>query len=249
MSSQPPIERDGARIHDLELDQAGEAHLVEPIDGGRGAAILFLHWFDTEAPDGNRTQFLDEAVALARDHGVVSMLPQGRFPWSAPPIDAEADAARIRAAVAGHRLAVDLLASRDDVEEGRIGLVGHDFGAMHGIVLASEDERIAAAVLIAATPRWGDWFLPFWPIAGDRWDYLRAMHALDPVTRIGDLAPRPVLLQFAKGDFYIADMSGLELHRAAGEPKELHAYPADHAMRDDQARRDRTDFLVRRLSL
>ena len=249
MTIQPPTVRDGARIHDLLPAEVGEAYLVEPMDGGRGAAALFLHWFDTEAPDGNRTQFLDEAVTLAREHGVVSVLPQGRFPWAEAPIDAEADAARILAEVAGHRRAVDLLAARDDVDAGRIGLVGHDFGAMHGIVLAAQDDRIAAAVLIAATPRWGDWFLPFWPIAGDRWDYLRAMHPLDPVARIGDLAPRPVCLQFAKGDFYIADMSGLELHRAAGEPKELHAYPADHAMRDLQARLDRTDFLIRSLTL
>jgi pimeloyl-ACP methyl ester carboxylesterase len=249
MTTEPPIERDGARIHDLRLEARTEAYLVEPMDGGRGAAILFLHWFDTEAPDGNRTQFLDEAVDLARDHGVVSLLPQGSFPWSEAPTDAEADSRRVRAEVAGHRGAVDLLAARDDVEEGRIGLVGHDFGAMHGIVLAAEDQRIATMVAIAATPRWGDWFLPFWPIDGDRWDYLRAMHSLDPVTRIGDLAPRPVCLQFAKGDFYIADMSGLELHRAAGEPKELHAYPADHAVRHPQARIDRTDFLVRTLAL
>ena len=249
MTIQPPTELDGARIHDLRLADAGEAYLVEPMDGGRGAAVVFLHWFDTEAPDGNRTQFLDEAVALAREHGVVSILPQGRFPWAEAPTDVEADSRRIRAEVAGHRRAVDLLAARGDVEEGRLGLVGHDFGAMHGIVLAAEDERIVSAVVIAATPRWGDWFLPFWPIAGDRWDYLRAMHSLDPVTRIGDLAPRPVCLQFAKGDFYIADMSGLELHRAAGEPKEIHAYPADHAVRDPQARVDRMAFLVRTLDL
>jgi hypothetical protein len=249
MSSQPPTERDGARIHDLRLEEAGEAYLVEPMDGGRGAAVLFLHWFDTEAPDGNRTQFLDEAVGLARDHGVVSMLPQGRFPWAEPPTDAEADAARIRAEVAGHRRAVDLLAGRADVDGTRIGMVGHDFGAMHGIVLAASDERIAAAVLVAATPRWGDWFLPFWPMAGNRWDYLRELHRLDPVARIGDLAPRPVCLQFARSDFYIADMSGLELHRAAGEPKELHTYDSDHAMRISQARLDRTDFLIRTLTL
>ena len=249
MTIQPPIERDEARIHDLRLEAGSEAYLVEPMAGGRGAAILFLHWFDTEAPDGNRTQFLDEAVALAREHGVVSLLPQGRFPWTAAPTDAEADAARIRAEVAAHRRAVDLLAARDDVDGTRIGLVGHDFGAMHGILVAAEDERIAAAVFIATPPRWGDWFLPFWPIAGDRWDYLRAMDPLDPVVRIGDLAPRPICLQFAKGDFYIADMSGLELHRAAGDPKELHAYEADHAMRAPQARLDRKDFLTRTLGL
>jgi pimeloyl-ACP methyl ester carboxylesterase len=235
-------ERDGVRVEDIEV-AGSEAYLVEPAGGGSGSAILFLHWFDTEAPDGNRTQFLAEATALARDHGVVSLLPQGRFPWSAAPTDAEADAARIRDEVERHRAGVDLLATRPDVHAGRIALVGHDFGAMHGVVLAASDERIAAAVLIAATPRWGDWFLAFWPIAGDRWDYLRALAPLDPVGRIGDLAPRPVCLQFARNDFFIAAMSGLELLGAAGEPKELHPYDADHGVRDPQAVADRATFL------
>jgi pimeloyl-ACP methyl ester carboxylesterase len=237
------------RVIDVALPEGGEAYLVEPAEGGRGAATLFLHWFDPEAPDGNRTQFLDEAIELARQHGVVSILPQGRFPWGAAPTDAASDLERIRAEVAGHRTALDLLAARDDVDGGRIGLVGHDFGAMHGVSLAADDARIAAAVLIAPTPRWGDWFLPFWPIAGDRWDYLRALAPVDPITRIGELAPRPVCLQFAHGDFYIADMTGLELHRAAGEPKELHAYEADHAVRHPDARADRLAFLQRTLDL
>ncbi len=125
-------ERDGARVHDLRVADDAEAFLVEPTQGGRGPAILFLHWFDTQAPDGNRTQFVEEAVGLAREHGVVSLLPQGRFPWAGDPTDAVADAARIRAEVARHRAAVDLLAARPDVDTKRIGLVGHDFGAMHG---------------------------------------------------------------------------------------------------------------------
>ena len=246
MTDSKPIERDGVRINDLVVGGT-EAYLVEPVGGGQGSGLLFLHWFDTEAPDGNRTQFLDEAGALARAHGTVSLLPQGRFPWFAPPTDAESDPQRIRAEVEMHRAALDLLARRDDVEDGRIGLVGHDFGAMHGIVLAADDQRIRAAVLVAATPRWGDWFLPFWPIAGDRWDYLRALAPLDPISRIGDVAPRPVCLQFARDDFFIAAMTGLELHRAAGEPKEMHAYDADHAVRDPQAAVDRASFLGRHL--
>ena len=224
-----------------------EAYLVEPDGGGRGTGLLFLHWFDTEAPDGNRTQFLDEAVALARDHGVVSVLPQGRFPWMADPTGFRADAAAIRDEVARHRAAVDLLSARADVEPGRIGLVGHDFGGMHGVLLAADDDRIAAAVVVAATPRWGDWILPFWQIAEDRFDYLRAMAPLDPISRIGDIAPRPVLLQFARSDFFIAPMTGRELQRAAGEPNELRAYDADHAMRDPQATADRGAFLGRAL--
>ena len=242
-------ERDGIRVHDVQIVDGREAYLVEPVDGGRGAGLLFLHWFDSEAPDGNRTQYLEEASELARSHGVVSILPQGRFPWSAAPTDEVADAERIHAEAAANRAAIDLLASRDDVEADRIGLVGHDFGAMHGVNLAADDDRIRAVVLVAATPRWGDWFLPFWPIEGDRWEYLRALAPLDPVSRIAQLAPRPVCLQFARGDFYIADMSGLELHHAAGEPKELHAYEADHGVRVPQARADRLTFLAEALPL
>jgi dienelactone hydrolase len=236
----------GARISDVAVGGT-EAYLVEPDDEPDGSALIFLHWFDTEAPDGDRTQFLDEAVGLAREHRVVSILPQGRFPWASDPTDAEADAARIRAEVERHRAAVDLLAEHPGVDGGRIGLVGHDFGAMHGVLLAADDARIAAAVLIAATPRWGDWFLPFWQIAGDRHDYLRALDGLDPISRIGDIGPRPVCLQFAKDDFYIAAMTGLELQRAAADPKEMHAYDADHGVRVAEAREDRVAFLGRAL--
>ena len=249
MTDPTPIKRDAARVEDIRVADDGDAFLVEPAGGGHGPAILFLHWFDTEAPDGDRTQFLAEAEALARDHGVVSILPQGQFPWAGEPTDAEADASRIRAEVERHRAALDILVARPDVDATRIALVGHDFGAMHGTILAADDSRIAAVVLIAATPRWGDWFLPFWPIAGDRHDYLRALSSLDPISRVGDLAPRPVCFQFARGDFFIASMTGLELHAAAGDPKELHAYEADHGMRVPEAARDRRAFLATKLGL
>jgi pimeloyl-ACP methyl ester carboxylesterase len=241
-----PESDDAVAVHDVAV--AGtDAYLVEPRAGGRGAAVLYLHWFDTEADDGNRTQFVSEAMELAREHGVVSIHPQGCFPWAQDPAGAAADARRIRDEVARHRAAVDFLASRSDVD--RIALVGHDFGAMHGIVLAADEPRLTAAVLIAATPRWGDWFLPFWQIDGDWWDYGRALEPLDPITRIGDLAPRPVLLQFARADFFIAPMSGMGLHRAAGETAEMKAYDTDHAMRDSAALRDRRAFLTTHLRL
>jgi len=236
-------ERDGARIHHIRFAGDVEAFLVEPSGGGRGPACLFLHWFDTESADGNRTQFVDEAGDLAREHGVVSLLPQGRFPWAGDPTDPATDTARIRAEVDSHRAGIDRLATRPDVDEARIALIGHDFGAMHGTLVAAEDPRIAAVVLIAATPRWADWFLPFWPIEGDRHEYRRALAPLDPIERVAEIGPRPVCFQFARNDFFIAAMTGLEFHRAAGEPKEMHAYDADHAVREPRARADRAAFL------
>jgi pimeloyl-ACP methyl ester carboxylesterase len=249
MTDPTPIRREAAQVDDIGVADGREAFVVMPQAGGRGPGILFLHWFDTEAPDGDRTQFLPEAEELAREHGVVSILPQGRFPWAGAPTDAATDAERIRAEVEAHSAALDVLAARPDVDESRIALVGHDFGAMHGTLLAADDPRIAAAVLVAATPRWGDWFLPFWQIAGDRHDYLRALASLDPISRVGDLSPRPVCFQFARSDFFIASMTGLEFHGAAADPKELHAYEADHGMRVPEAAEDRHAFLAAHIGL
>ena len=157
-----------------------EAYLVRPAGAAaRGPGLLMWHWLDTEAPDGNRKQYLDEASGLAAA-GVVSLLPQGRFPWQAAPDNAADDAAAVRAEVARLRAGLDILASRPDVDPTRLGLIGHDFGGMLAAVAAADETRLRALVIVAATPRWGDWFLPFWQIADDRIDYLRAMRPLRP---------------------------------------------------------------------
>jgi hypothetical protein len=208
--------------------------------------VLFAHWFDTHAPDGNRGQFLDEAAALAA-RGVTSLLPQGRFPWGSDPTDGAADRARILDQVAVLRGALDVLSARAD--PARLAFVGHDFGAMYGTILASSDRRPAGYVLVAATPRWGDWFLPFWAIADDRIAYLAALRDLDPIEHVGRAAPARVLLQVARGDDYIAPMTGHELARATSEPSELKAYDGDHALRDPSARADRLAFLAAVLGL
>jgi len=213
-----------------------------------GPAILFWHWLDTEAPDGNRDEFLDEARTLA-GRGVVSLLPQGRFPWTIDPSGSAADALEVRRGVARLRRGLDLLSARPDVDSTRLGVVGHDFRAMLAIIAAAADERVTTLALIAPTPRWGDWFLPFWPIAEDRIAYLAAMRPLDPVELISAVAPRPMLLQFGRRDFFIPLMDGLELRRAAGGEgaADLQAYDAEHDLHDPAARADRLAFVERTL--
>ena len=227
-----------------------EAYLVTPADADTrdGAGVVFWHWFDPKAPDGDRTQFVDEAVDLAHD-GVVSLMPQGRFPWVSEPNGAEQDVAAVKAEVGRLRAGLDLVAGHPVVDRGRLAVVGHDFGGMLATLAAADDERVRALVVIAATPRWGDWFLPFWDLPDDRIEYLRALRPFDPIERIADVAA-PVLFQFATDDFYIAAMTALEFRSAAPGSAESATYEdADHAMRTPDARRDRREFLRRHLGL
>ena len=233
-----------------------EAYLVRPVgandatqasDSARpGPGLLMWHWLDTEAPDGDRSQYLDEAIDLA-SAGVVALLPQGRFPWVIAPDNAAADVAEIRAEVARLRAGLDVLATRPDVDPDRLGVVGHDFGGMLAAVAAADERRLRTLVIVAATPRWGDWFLRFWGIADDRIDYLRALRPLDPIGRFGESRPAEVLCQFAERDFFIAQMTALELYRAAPEGSELRWYDTGHDMRLPEIRQDRRLFLERTL--
>lgn len=226
-------------VEDFALGGGRTAYLVRPSQPN-GAGVLFLHWLD-ESPTANRSQFLTEAERLAHA-GVVSLLPQLDFPWNSPPTGAREDLKRIQAETAALKQAYESLVGAIGVEEARVALVGHDFGAMHGMSLFGVVELVGA-VLIAATPRWADWFLRFWPIAGDRFDYLRALNSVDPITAVV-AADCPLLFQFGKSDFYIAAMTGLELFEAAPEPKQLLSYESGHGMEGEEIQNDRVSFLT-----
>lgn len=231
-------------VEDNRDDDGSEWYLVRPAEL-TGAAVIFLHWFD-EAPNANRGQFLEEAMSLA-DSGVTSVLPQLTFPWHEPPTETDHDLAQIRAEMGRLRATHNRLSSLDGVDPSRVALVGHDFGAMHGMTLFGVVD-LASAVLIAPTPRWSDWFLRFWPISSDRYDYMRALSVVDPISTVTG-ADCPILFQFGKEDFYIAPMTGLELVEAAPEPKEQISYQTDHEMISPDARADRTRFLIETLGL
>jgi pimeloyl-ACP methyl ester carboxylesterase len=239
------------RVSDAVLgrgDGRVEAYVVEPADGRARAGILFLHWLGEHRSD--RTQFLSEARAYA-ELGVRSVLPAGRLPWVPDPVDSETDIANLELEQRRLAAAVDRLG--EGLPKGTpLALVGHDFGAMHGIVLASRKPRFKAAVLIAGTPRWADWFLRFWKVDGDRFEYLRRLSPYDPVMAAHKLRAAS-LWQFSTRDFFIAPMSAIELARAAphapGAEPRIEWYSADHAMRSAKARAARASFLRAELGL
>jgi pimeloyl-ACP methyl ester carboxylesterase len=227
-----------------EGERAVETYVVEPAVGEIRAGILFLHWLGEHRSD--RTQFLSEARQYAR-RGVRCVLPAGRLPWVPDPIDAETDVANLEVEQRRLDLALDRL-RLGLPRRSPLAMVGHDFGAMHGLGLAARRPEFKATVVIAATPRWGDWFLRFWKIDGDRFDYLRRLSPFDPVTTARDLKGA-LLWQFSDRDFFIAPMDALELVRAAPGDPGIEWYKADHAMRSAKARAARAVFLSRELRL
>ena len=248
-------ELDGATLYDISYASSGGGRvsgwMVVPASEGPHAGIVYVHGSETDRDD-----FLDEATALATG-GAVTLTLNAPFArtgddrtgtlgnYFSP--DAEADLNQQMLDDVSD--AIDLLAARDDVDAARLGVVGHDFGGMIAAVEAADEDRLKALVIVAATPRWADWFLPFWDIAEDRIDYLRAMRPLDPIELIGRAVPATVLFQFGRSDFFMAAMSGLEFRAAAPAGTELLPYDTGHDMRSPEIAADRRAFLVRTLGL
>ena len=160
-----------------------QAWLVHPAGKSkkhRPRRCLWLHWLGEINDD--RSEYLSEAVSLA-GKGVVSVLPQGYFPWVPNPDGTTGDVTLVENQVAALRAALDRLASEARGRPDRIGLVGHDYGAMYGALLADSDTRISTMVLEAPDALMGNWFAQFWlGFEGDeRAAYLALFDDLNPV--------------------------------------------------------------------
>ena len=228
--------------------EATEATLVAPAASGRHPAVLFVHWYGPEHTTSNRTQYVPDALALAR-HGIVSLLVD--TPWSEPfwfrtrqPVN---DVTFSRSQVKRIQRAVDVLASLDRVDPGRLGLVGHDFGAMYGAVVAALDRRITTFAFVAGTEKFADWFLLGRKLDADaRARVYGELAPYDPVRHLPNVSARAVLLQFATKDPYVTAEAAKALIDAVKAPKESRFYECGHEM-NREAMDDRVAWLVRAL--
>ena len=244
--------RDEAVVRDITFAGGKNritAYLVTPEGGGDSlAAILYVHWLG-ERETTNRTEFLNEAIALA-SQGVVSLLIDAM--WSQPKWYEkripEEDYANAISQVIDLRRALDLLVAQQGVDAARIGFVGHDFGAMYGIVMGAVDRRPSAYALMAAAPHFIDWFLfARQPKSLD--DYRRQLAPLDPIVFIPKLAPTPIFLQFAARDEYVPTASADKFYSAALPRKQTAMYDAGHDLHSPDATADRINWLMRSLKL
>jgi dienelactone hydrolase len=243
---------DGVTVTDLTFTaediQPTEAYLVTPADGPPGPAIIWFHWVEFGNPTSNRTEFLEEARALAA-RGAVSLLVQGRMPWLEPPESIAHDVPAIEQEVRMLWNGLLLLDVRPEVDNTRLAVVGHDFGGMYGSVFFGAEHHLNALVVMAPTARWADWFHRYWPISDPEDEYRAAVAGLDPVTWLPEADDRPILLQFASDDEYVPADVAAEISAAAGPSARTETYDGAGHELNEAARADREAFLAEQLSL
>jgi dienelactone hydrolase len=226
------------------------AELIRPEGETASAAILYLHWYEPEAPDSNRSQFVDEAKEMAK-RGAACLLVETL--WSDPDFffkrTQEDDPRNSVQQVVDIRRAMDFLLAQPGVDPTRLALVGHDFGGMYGVLAGSLDNRPSNYVIMAATPRFPDWYL-YAPKLEDeaREAFIRQMAEIDPITHVGNLAPASVLFQFATDDFHVPRERAEEFFTAARQPKEVRWYEAGHGL-NEKAAHERMEWLTSALAL
>lgn len=224
-----------------------KAYLVVPKGDGPFAGILWVHWLGEEK--SNRTQFLDEAIELA-PKGAVSLLVDAM--WSTPRWFGnrvpEKDYENSIRQVIELRRALDLLLSQSNIDKTRIGFVGHDYGAMYGMLMAGVDQRINTFVFIAATQSLNDWaFLG--PQPKSKAAYLKQNSNLELTDYLRQVRNASKFFQFGKGDFYVSQADAAILFAAATEPKQRKLYDASHKMELKEIVKDRDEWLVKQLKL
>jgi len=230
--------------------QRRAAYLVRPDGDGPFPAILYVHWYEPQACDSHRSQFLGEAESMMR-RGVISLLIETMWSdrdWFLKRTQADDFAASAQQTIELRR-AADLLLSQPGADGARFAYVGHDFGAMYGVVMGSVDARPCCYVLMAGTPRFSDWYLYYPRVSDeDRQAFIRDMAPLDPHGRVEALAPAPLLFQFGRSDPHVPPRRAEDFFDAAGEPKTVQWYDAGHALNEDAAR-DRERWLQAQLGI
>jgi len=258
-------ERSGVKVHDITYasPKGGvvPAYLVVPGGKGKFAAILWGHWMMPKSPTANRSEFLNEAVALA-PAGVVSLLidaPYVRPGFKPDPNPLSSQGPEVTAQqVIDLRRGLDLLLSRSDVDAKRVAYVGHSFNAQCGSILDAVDKRFAAFVFMGnpVSERELVLFSDLPDIVQFRKSvpmdklkaYLDANSWADPGTYAAHLGPAPAFFQYATHDEFVPVAAATHYFELSSGSKEMKFYDSTHAF-NAHARHDRYEFLRKHLAL
>jgi dienelactone hydrolase len=200
-------------------------------------AVLFVHWYGPPAPTSNRTQFIPDGIALARQGATALLIDT---PWSVPTYfrtrTREQDYARSVQQVKDLRRALDVLLAQPGIDRARVAYVGHDFGAMYGTIAAAVDPRVTHFVFMAGTASFSDWFLYGPKMEGEARDrFIAQLAPLDPVKWVSKLRG-PVLMQFADTDEHVSTARRELLTAAAPRGADVRVYKASHELSEESTR-------------
>jgi dienelactone hydrolase len=262
--------RDGVKVYDLSyaapVDGRGgsigpnggrvTAYLVAPAGRGPFPAVTYGHWCMPGSAQLNRSEFLEEAVALSRA-GVVSLLTDHVIARPGFVADTrELNTQQIDVLVQqviNMRRGADLLVARRDVDPERLAYVGHSCNAETGAFLSGIDSRFQAFVIMAGSlsdevnlksQAYRDYRRKVGP---ERFDAFVAKYSwTDPGKYISHSGRSRKLLQFATDEPMLNPARANQYLPYVSEPKTLKIYDAPHAL-NAEATRDRIAFLARQL--
>jgi dienelactone hydrolase len=226
---------DGVTIRDLSYASPvrGQvpAWLVVPRGAGPFPVVLYA-----PGSSGTRDELLGDALGLAQ-RGVAGFLftpPQIR-PGGPLLItcNAAADVAGVAQYVKEERRALDVIASRPELDAKRIGYVGFSLGADFGGILSGVENRVVAYALQSGRAHFS-----VFPIeecaaklSGARSaSYKLQIGVVDAVHYVGFAAPATLLIQNGTLDSISPRKDVLALHRAASRPKTLRWYRSEHRL-------------------
>jgi dienelactone hydrolase len=240
--------KDAVVVEDVQIG-AVSAYVVRPAHPARHlAGVLYLHWFEPPASTQNRTEFLAEAVEVA-SRGAVAVLPDLTFPWLADPVGTAQDRANVEAQAKAVGDAYRYLLAQRGVDAYRTAVVGHDYGAMYGAILAQRTSTVKTAVLMTPDATWANWFDTFWLGLPDdqKAAYRASFHGLDPVDNVSRLGSR-LYLQFAGRDQFVPPETRAAFAAANPAAKVSLYEKADHFLAQP-AKDDRLAFVEAQLGL
>jgi predicted esterase len=226
------------------------AELFLPEGTGPFPAILYVHWYEPESHDSNRGQFVNEAIEMTKN-GVICLTVETL--WSDPDFFLKRtqadDMKNSTEEVVNLRRFMDFLLERSNADPKRFAFVGHDFGGMYGVLTGSVDKRPTHYVIMAATPRFSDWYLYLPKLEGEaREAFIQQMSEIDPIYHVTNLSPAPILFQFGDNDPHVPIERADEFFAAAKEPKEMKVYEAGHGL-SEKSTMDRKSWLKNKLGL
>ncbi len=140
-----------------------------------------------------------------------------------------------------YRRALDYLATRIDIDQQHIGLLGYSLGSIMGSILGAVDERVTAFSFCVG----GD---PFLPVAKATLDdkTRRAILQVCPSLFIGHLKGRPIIMFNGLTDVVVVPPAAKLLQLAAPEPKQIVWYNGGHDVPQD-IRTRAVDWLANQL--